>query len=433
MVLKSMLTKEGYDVDCAEDGVQAVRAVACVSYDVVLMDGFMPNKTGWEATADIRADESRRGAMHALTIIGVTGATSKDDEVKCRQAGMTDMITKPVKREQLRAKVQQWTKNVDIGSAASQADERHSDTESRGSNEGIENPILISSNVLFLCSDKGQCTIVKSILRQLRIVLHVTGNSEEALDRLKKVPLDCIMIDTNILPTIDEVEIVVRKIRDLTGPLVLSMPIFAVSDLDDVDGLMAVGFTDVISKPVERAAFHGMLTRHGIPRNQAAASLHPTPDPQSPQRRDPIKIGLRVLVVEDHWANRRLLEAMLVKEGHVMEAVENGLEACNIAKAREYDIILMDCNMPIMDGWQATQKIRELPGPNQNTPIIAVTANAMKGDRDKCLQAGMNDYISKPVERKRMLLAIKKWTEQRSKHATEAKTKQEQQHHETGQ
>ena len=116
-----------------------------------------------------------------------------------------------------------------------------------------------------------------------------------------------------------------------------------------------------------------------------------------------------------------------------MEAVENGLEACNTAKAREYDIILMDCNMPIMDGWQATQKIRELPGPNQNTPIIAVTANAMKGDRDKCLQAGMNDYISKPVERKRMLLAIKKWTEQRSKHATEAKTKQEQQHHETGQ
>ena len=268
MVLKSMLTKEGYDVDCAEDGVQAVRAVACVSYDVVLMDGFMPNKTGWEATADIRADESRRGAMHSLTIIGVTGATSKDDEIKCRQAGMSDMITKPVKREQLRAKVQQWTKNVDIGSAASQADERHSDTESRGSNEGIESPILASSNVLFLCSDKGQCTIVKSILRQLRIVLHVAGNSEEALDCLKKVPLDCIIIDTNILSTIGEVEIVVRKIRDVTGPLVLSMPIFAVSDLDDVDGLMAVGFTDVISKPVERAAFHGMLTRHGIPRNQ---------------------------------------------------------------------------------------------------------------------------------------------------------------------
>jgi len=70
----------------------------------------------------------------------------------------------------------------------------------------------------------------------------------------------------------------------------------------------------------------------------------------------------------------------------------------------------MDCNMPIMDGWQATEKIRKEKGPNQKTPIIAVTANAMKGDREKCLQSGMDDYISKPVERKRLIDVMSKWT-----------------------
>ena len=114
-----------------------------------------------------------------------------------------------------------------------------------------------------------------------------------------------------------------------------------------------------------------------------------------------------------------------------IEKLAISIRACLL---REYTPTRMLRPLPcVLSRLQATQKIRELPGPNQNTPIIAVTANAMKGDRDKCLQAGMNDYISKPVERKRMLLAIKKWTEQRSKHATEAKTKQEQQHHETGQ
>jgi len=102
---------------------------------------------------------------------------------------------------------------------------------------------------------------------------------------------------------------------------------------------------------------------------------------------------------------------MLKKQGpgFTMEAVENGQEAVNIADSRQYDIILMDCNMPIMDGWQATEKIRQTDGPNKLTPIIAVTANAMKGDREKCIQAGMDDYISKPVERKRLEEVLSKW------------------------
>jgi CheY-like chemotaxis protein len=102
---------------------------------------------------------------------------------------------------------------------------------------------------------------------------------------------------------------------------------------------------------------------------------------------------------------------MLRKQGSefLMEAVENGQEAVHITSARQYDIILMDCNMPIKDGWQATEEIRQMAGPNKMTPIIAVTANAMKGDREKCMAAGMDDYISKPVDRKRLQEVLSKW------------------------
>ena len=118
-VLKTMLTKSGYQVDTAEDGVEAVKAAGRVSYDVVLMDGFMPNKTGWEATKEIRAEESARGEKKKLIIIGVTGATSKEDEEKCFASGMTDCISKPVKREALTDKIEKWTaatKSADVGS-----------------------------------------------------------------------------------------------------------------------------------------------------------------------------------------------------------------------------------------------------------------------------------------------------------------------------
>ncbi|EKX46591.1 hypothetical protein GUITHDRAFT_45786, partial [Guillardia theta CCMP2712] len=141
---------------------------------------------------------------------------------------------------------------------------------------------------------------------------------------------------------------------------------------------------------------------------QSSVVAAPAPAPAAVQPKKESKAA-RILIVEDHWANRKLLEAMLLQKGHELHCVENGVEAVNITAVVEFDLVLMDCNMPIMDGWQATEKIRQRAGLNQTTPIIAVTANAMKGDRDKCIAAGMDDYISKPVERKRLYEIIAKW------------------------
>lgn len=107
--------------------------------------------------------------------------------------------------------------------------------------------------------------------------------------------------------------------------------------------------------------------------------------------------GLKILLAEDNGVNQKVLTAMLIRSGHAVEAVENGVEAVAAAQNGDFDVILMDINMPEMDGITAARAIRALDGDVATIPIIAVTANALRGDREKYLDAGMDDYVSKPV------------------------------------
>jgi len=116
----------------------------------------------------------------------------------------------------------------------------------------------------------------------------------------------------------------------------------------------------------------------------------------------------RVLVVEDNKINRMVVEGILSKAGVIVETAGNGIEALNILKQKTFDLVLMDVQMPEMDGLEATQHIRRDLEIN-TLPIIALTAHAMKGDREMCLEAGMNDYIVKPLSQKRLLLTLSKW------------------------
>jgi PAS domain S-box-containing protein len=115
----------------------------------------------------------------------------------------------------------------------------------------------------------------------------------------------------------------------------------------------------------------------------------------------------RILVVEDNPVNREVLVAQLSMLGCQAFAVENGAEAVEAVAAEKYDLVLMDCQMPVMDGFEATLHIRELH--RSDIPIVAVTADAMPADRDRCLRAGMNDYIAKPVELRRLSDTLARW------------------------
>src|SRR5690606_8577730 len=108
--------------------------------------------------------------------------------------------------------------------------------------------------------------------------------------------------------------------------------------------------------------------------------------------------SLDLLVVEDNPVNRKLAVRLLEKEGHVVSVARHGLEALEAAERREFDAIVMDVQMPVMDGLTATRRIREMEESlHRRTPIIGLTAHAMSGDRRKCLDAGMDQYVTKPI------------------------------------
>jgi PAS domain S-box-containing protein len=134
-----------------------------------------------------------------------------------------------------------------------------------------------------------------------------------------------------------------------------------------------------------------------------ALGLELEPGPAVPQRSASAKKSsapmraARVLVVEDNAVNRKLTTALLERFGHHSDVASNGREAVEAVAATRYDLVIMDCQMPEMDGFEATRRIREVERAGTRTPILAMTANAMDGDRERCIAAGMDDYVTKPI------------------------------------
>ena len=138
----------------------------------------------------------------------------------------------------------------------------------------------------------------------------------------------------------------------------------------------------------------------------APASERPFGGPNSPRGRSPGESTSRILVVEDNATNREVALAQLHKLGYRADAVNNGSEAVQAIERGDYDLVLMDCEMPVMDGYEATRRIR---AGRLGIPVIALTADAMSGDRDRCLGEGMNDYLAKPVDLDLLAGVLAKW------------------------
>lgn len=166
-----------------------------------------------------------------------------------------------------------------------------------------------------------------------------------------------------------------------------------------------IGF---LSKPGKGSTFWCTI-RCAQGKSETTAPL-PWNEPEAGRQQSVPTRSLQILVAEDNPVNQAVISAMLLKAGHRINIVENGVEAVAAVARYRYDLVLMDMQMPEMDGVTAALKIRELPGDVSNIPIIAVTANTMKGDREKYLAAGMTDYVAKPIVLEELAGAIARQT-----------------------
>jgi signal transduction histidine kinase/CheY-like chemotaxis protein len=142
--------------------------------------------------------------------------------------------------------------------------------------------------------------------------------------------------------------------------------------------------------------------------NQSTAPELPTPD-AGPGEQESFNKGIRILIAEDNQVNQEVSGEILTRLGFQVSVVPNGLCAFEENERSPFDIIFMDCQMPVMDGYESTRRIRENERHNKKTIIIAMTANALEGDRERCLQAGMDDYIAKPFKRSDFREILVKW------------------------
>jgi PAS domain S-box-containing protein len=140
-----------------------------------------------------------------------------------------------------------------------------------------------------------------------------------------------------------------------------------------------------------------------------AQSSPPSSRPSSPAPAAAPPRPLRILLAEDSRPNQKLVVGVLSKRGHTVQVASNGREALDMIRQADFDLILMDVMMPAMDGFQATAAIRALPDPSKsNLPIVALTAQAMKGDEQRCLQVGMDCYVSKPIDAKQLVALVER-------------------------
>jgi CheY-like chemotaxis protein len=156
-----------------------------------------------------------------------------------------------------------------------------------------------------------------------------------------------------------------------------------------------------LEKPIsQRALLEAMLRARGIAPDESDAASKEIGEDRATR-------SLRILLAEDTLANQRLVQSILKKRGHAVEVVGNGRDAVNLVRQGDFDLALMDVQMPIMDGFQATAAIRAMSEPGKKClPIVAMTAHAMRGDRERCLRSGMDAYIAKPVDSHRLIAVV---------------------------
>jgi PAS domain S-box-containing protein len=256
-------------------------------------------------------------------------------------------------------------------------------------------------SALVVDGSEAQRSLLTDILTEWGMIVTAVGSGEEALSSLQAAadqgrPASLVLLDL-AMPDVDGFGWKERiDGLHMTTPVILMV---GIGKMQSTERAQTSGFRAVLSKPVHRM---DLLTCIRIALDLVPADLS-EPEMTLPPTKIPSSSGGRLLLVEDNMINQKVALAMLKDTGYSVDAVVDGTEAIEAFGLNRYDAILMDCQMPGMNGYQATSAIRSLEGSASHTPIIALTAGARTEDRQRCLSGGMDGYLVKPVNKDALL------------------------------
>jgi len=361
-ILADMVRRKGYRVLVAMDGESGLQLAAQHVPTGILLDVMLPGMDGWTVIERLKEN-------HATRHVPVHFISAVDEASRGRDLGAVGFLTKPVSREA-------------IGSAFERL---------LHFAEGHTRHLLIVDD------DVDSRTALRTLLRQDDITIDEAGSAEDALKQLSGTPYDCIVLDLG-LPGMSGIEFLEQLSASGQIPPVV---IYSGRELSREESLKLRQYTDSIvikgARSPERLMDEVSLFLHSIQggqqRRAAAASATAQPMPDASQLRD-----RKVLLVDDDMRNLFALSKVLRGWGMHVTMAQDGQKALKVlADHGDLELVLMDVMMPVMDGYDTIREIRAQPKFTR-LPIIALTAKAMRGDREKCLEAGANDYLSKPID-----------------------------------
>lgn len=243
---------------------------------------------------------------------------------------------------------------------------------------------------------------------------------DQALVRLRSAarcrqPYDFAVFDQQLILSRGErfIEVIQNDPRLLTTKLILMT---SMNQLAETEELLEWGFSSYVMKPLRASRlFDALLTALATEIACLLEERRSQPSPEESSLVSTPQFNLKILLVEDHPINQQVILNQLSLLGCEADVADNGEQALKRLESTHYDVVFMDCQMPILDGYATTQELRrrERKTPNQHTIVIALTAHALPVDRQKCLAVGMDDYISKPVEQEELETVLRHWSTQK--------------------
>lgn len=365
-LLSNYLNKWGYEPTIVNSAEQALKAIEKEVFLAVLMDIVLPDSNGFELLKTIR---EHKNAKNTPVIV----CSVEAEQQKAFLMGAVEYFVKPIKYKYLVEVLTSYRLKKD-------------------------------SNILIVDDDVPTLNLIKEAIVQAGYNAIAEAHSSKVSQMIENMDLDLAIVDLD-MPELNGFDLI-KQIK--SKPAFSKLPIIIYTgkenyqdDLKKIDGM----FTDLLKKSstnIEDLAdtINQMINRYDEP---------PTPE-EIKEQPDAVKI----LLVEDYKHSQIIVTRLLKKNNfESIVVVENGAEALEEVKKQKFNLILMDMQMPVMNGFEATEKIRQLKE-YKDTPIIALTAFAMKGDREKCIDAGATDYIPKPIDSHEFIEKVKYYTESKA-------------------